>query len=279
MKRLVLVPSPAVGCVWRLDMGSQALSAGLRWAVAAGLVLSLVLGLTAAPAGAEEEGAKTIKVRVTEYVRQLTTLRKSEDVYRIHDQVWQGPDLYKEAERDDSRVVLQAKLVKGIGKLCRHRDERVRLCAIEALGVMKHEDGATYLKPFLKEYKEKPASEITIAAIDSAGSIADKSLAGPLLKFVASCPCPGGIRHAVQALGGFGKVKGEREKILVALLQTTLDEEDFDRWKVLKDSVPSSLDRLTSRDVGTLDGWNDLVEANLNDLSVLFPKEEKPREG
>ena len=35
-------------------MGSQALSAWLRWAVAAGLVLSLVLGVTAAPAEAEE---------------------------------------------------------------------------------------------------------------------------------------------------------------------------------------------------------------------------------
>jgi hypothetical protein len=231
-----------------------------------------------APAGAEEEGAKTIKTRVSEYVRLLTKLRGSKDVYRIHDEVWQAPDLYEQAAEDDSSAVLQARLVKGIGTLSRHKDERIRLCAIEALGVMKHEDGAKYVRPYLMEYKEKPVDKLTIAAIDSAGGIAHESLVKPLLKFVDDCPCPKGIRHAVQALGHFGKVKSEREEILVTLLEETLEEENFARWKVLKDNVPNALDRLTGRDVSDLDAWLELVDANRADLGVLFPKEEQEPE-
>ena len=254
-------------------MGSHASSAGWRRAVAAGLVLSLVLGVVAAPAGAEEEGAKTITVRVQEYVRRLNSLRTSEDVYRIHEEVWLAPDLYKAAEEDDACKALQARLVKNIGTLSRHKDERVRKCAIEALGVLQHEDGAKYLKPYLKGVKEKPAKPLTLAAIDSAGGIAHESLATALIKFLQDCPCPLATRRAVLALGHYGQVKGKREEILLELLETTLEEENFDRWKVLAKSVPGSLNRLTGRDVGTLDGWLELIEANRDDLGALFPKE------
>jgi len=247
--------------------------------VAGGIVFALAVGVWCAPAEAEEEGAKTIAVRVQEYVRGLTTLRKSEDVYRIHEEVWQAPDLYDEAAADGSGALLQARLVKGIGMLSRHKDERVRQAAIEALGVMRHEDGAAYLKPLLKNYKEKPAKPLTLAAIDAAGGVAHESLVIPLLKFVDACPCPIGLRHAVEALGHYGAVKGKRETILIELLETTLEEEELDRWKVLAKSVPGALNRLTGRKVETLDGWLELIDANRGDLSVLFPKEEEPVAG
>ena len=255
-------------------MGSQSTSGGLRWGAAVGLVLALVLGPWSARAGAEEEAGPTLRERVDEYVRQLTAMRKSEDVYRIHEEVWHAPNLYKEAVVEGAPSALQARLVKGIGMLSRHRDERVRLSAIEALGVMQHQDGAKYLKPFLKDVQENPATSLTLAAIDSAGGIRHEDLVTVLLKFVAHSPSLEATQHAVEALGHYGRVKGKRETILVEILEVTLGEQDLERWKVLARALPRSFNRLTGRDVGSLDGWLQLIDANREDLGALFPADE-----
>ncbi len=267
-------------------MASQASPHG-RWvAVAIGLALALLLGAWLAPAAAGEDEGQTLTMRVREHANRLGSCRRTRDVHGLHEEIWRAPVLYREVEEADGCAGLRARLVRGIGTLCRHGDARIRLSAVEALGAMKSEAGARYLKPLLKPGREKPADPLTMAAIESAGDVRHESLVAPLLKIARRCPCPLATRRAVESLGGYRSIEKKREAILLELLEVAVIERpepvpegvavqsdgrgDLGRWKALSTSVPEALNRLTGRDVDTLDAWIALVDENREHLGSLF---------
>jgi len=259
-------------------MASRTPPLALWRGMAAGIVLALLLGAWLAPAQAGDDDRKAFQAQVTEHSRRLADYKKQRDVHGLYDEIWRAPTLYREAKDLSAYAALQARLVHGIGPLCKHKDERIRRCAVEALGVMKNDEGARYLKPLLKDVRKPPVDPVAMAAIESSGGVCHESLVEPLLKIVQECPCPRAAGKAVEALGHFGKIKNKREKILIVVLESTLAEENLKRWKGLADAAPASLNRLTGRKVASLQDWLELVDNNRQDLSVLFEKEEVVKE-
>jgi len=254
-------------------------------AAAAAALIALLVGLLASAARAGDGENATLNARIAEHSRRLAEERRERDIHGIHEEIWNAVALYREVQRAEACTSMGAKLVREVGALCRHGDDRIQRCALEALGAMHDEAGARYLKPFLKPGSEKPADPLTLAAIEASAGVRHESLVDPLLRIVERCPCPLATRRAVEALGGYRPVEAKREEILLGLLGAARAERPEDgagaqrsedalaRWRALSASVPLALNRLTGRDVPTLDGWFRLAEEHEGDVAGLFEAE------
>lgn len=255
------------------------------YAAAAGVLIALLAGLLVPSARAGGDEGSTLNARIAEHSRRLAEDRRDRDIHGIHEEIWNAVALYREAQGADACQTLGAKLVREVGALCRHGDDRIRRAAIEALGAMRDEGGARYLRPFLKPGSEKPADPLTLAAIDSSAAVRDASLVDPLLRIVERCPCPLATRRAVEALSGYCQVESKRVEIVLGLLAAAraeapadedaarASEEDLARWRALSAAVPPALSRLTGHEASTLDEWFRLVDERKGDVSGLFETE------
>ena len=114
-----------------------------------------------------------------------------------------------------------------------------------------------------------------MAAIERPAASVTRAWWRPLLKFVEECPCPLATRRAVESLGHYqAREEQARGRSSSTSSSSRSTSRTSNRWQVLADAVPGSLNRLTGRDVATLDGWVALVAEARDDLGSLFPKED-----
>ena len=253
-------------------------------------LLALLLALTCGGSVARAEG--TLQERVAALEERVDAHRRDKAVGDLAEDLEQTLILFKEAERTQDGDRVQARLVKMVGSLTKVRDDVVRIPALDALGSMGHEDGATYLKPFLKATLDERAQKRSAAAIDAAGEVADDALVLPLLKIVDKSKSYALAAKAAQALGRFRSSKRFRERIVEELAGTLKrdmpgrpkpgrDTPDAyipgkngtagtARWAALAGVLPGALNQLTGQRIGSIGEWLTIIHEYRRDLGVLF---------
>lgn len=230
--------------------------------------------------------------RVERHEDRVEAHRKDDASSELQSDLKKAVELFREAAEAPDGEKIQERLVKEVGSLSRVRDDTVRVAALETLGRMGHEDGARYVKRYLKDYKDAPRQRAAMAAVEAAGEVADDSLVRPLLRIVDKTKDMKLAARAVHALGGFGDSKRYRERIVEELIDTLKrdmpaapkpgrDAGDTylpaknghagtSRWSVLSRAVPQSLNELTGRKLGSLSDWIAMVDEYERDLDLLF---------
>jgi len=252
------------------------------------LRIVLVVALLLPAAGALAAQAPSEDVDQLEVA--LRDHRRADDAAAISKDLEQAVDLYQGIPKEEDD--LRSRVVKLVGDVTRERDETVRLATFKALGTMGHEDGARFLKTWLKPRKDEHYAKLTIGAIEAAGRIADDSLVVPLLRVVDKSKNYRVAAAAMQALGCFGRCKRYRVRILEELSKTLMpdmpsrpkrghEKDDTyippkngtagtSRWAALSPVLPGALNDLTGRTLNGIGEWLDMVDDYKNDLDVLF---------
>lgn len=296
---LIPIPIPAAQrrLAWARRAADRGTGKGISMArrrgpiLTTGLVAALLLGacLAAAPTAADDE---PLEDRVDEHEERMETHRREDATKKLRADLRATIALFREAEGVPDGDEVQEQLVKEVGSLTRDRDDAVRLPAIETLGILGHEDGARYLKRYLKPYEDLDRQRRALAAIDAAGKVADDSLVRPLLRIVDRSKSYTMAAKAMEALGHFGDCERYREHILEELVDTLKSDmpaapkpgrdtgdtylpaknghAGTSRWATLSRVLPSVLNELTGRSFGTATDWFAIVDEYEHDLDMLF---------
>lgn len=241
------------------------------------LLLSAVLALSvlAAPALAEDEvdpGKALLK--------QLMTLRKAEDAAGLAKAAATVPEVYK-ASADKS---LRGKLLGELGKVVKDDDlGAARLAAVDAIVAVEDPKAAwKTLARNLPGPKVEEASEVDLAVVRAAGTLAQSRALKPLLELAAKAKQAEVAAAAAKALGGFNGDKRGRVKLLDELIsigkrtrpgrstEKAVSEEAQKRWETVRPSLVAGLNKLTGRDEGSFEDWEALWDEYKKRPKQLF---------
>lgn len=251
-------------------------------------IAALLLIGQAAAARADD----TFRERVADHQDQVEAHRRDKASRELEADLQRTVALFREAEGTPDGTKIQERLIKQVGSLTKLRDDVVRIAALDALGLMGHEDCARYLKPFLKPTKDVRRQKCTLAAIDAAGGVADGALVPPLLRIVDKSKNYAVAAKAVQALGKFGHCKRYRKRVVEELAKTlkrdmpaapkrgrsTQDaylpgkngSAGTARWTALSRVLPGALNELTGQSISNVGDWLAIVREYRRDLGALF---------
>jgi hypothetical protein len=259
-------------------------------------VLGLVAGISAggsAAWAADTVPADDAASKVKAYAAQIDEHKKADDKAALVADAGTGVALYREVLADE----VQAKaVIKELGSLSKDRDDDVKVAALTALGETQSEHAARYVKSYLRVVDEELIQPETTAAIQAAAKIADDGLVEPLLKMVDDSKNFEAAAQAMRALGGFGKVKRKREKILEELVDSVQrskpggrpgnrgsnevnpdashspgkEGDPSSRWPKLAPALVESLNQLTGQKMTSPEDWFDVAKENKGKLGRLF---------
>ncbi|MHC5012500.1 MAG: HEAT repeat domain-containing protein [Planctomycetota bacterium] len=197
------------------------------------LLAVLVVALGALPVLADEAPEEEMPLldRIAAHEEQIETHENEKATEALLTDILLAVELYKETpglEDPKEMEKAQEALVKMVGGLTKSRLDLVPVAAIEGLGEIGHEDGAKYLKPFLKPANEDLIPETTVAAIEAAGKLKSDSLVTPLLTIVEKSKNYDAAALAMTALGKYGASERWRVRILETLIKTVLKNKPGD---------------------------------------------------
>jgi hypothetical protein len=261
------------------------------------LTLAGLSGLLCLAAGVAADETD-LSARVTAHLALIAEHEKAGDPAALVMDVKTAVALFQEAAAEEK---VQLELVKAVGGLSKSRDETLAIAAIGALGEMKHEEGAKYLKSHLRVFDEDVVDPVVTAAIEASGQIAADGAVAALIKMVEKSENYDVAAKAMRALGNFGRSR-HRTKILEALVDTTKrvkpggpprrggppespaggagsgepppmtnpNRGSTARWGVLAPVLPEALNQLTGQQFPSADDWFDLVDEHKRNLNDLF---------
>lgn len=208
--------------------------------VTVGGLVALLMGMALlCPIGVhadEDQGLDraALRVAVHDHVLQMRQHRRKNDVYGLAEDVWAIVRLHRDAATVPGSASCRRKMVRVVGILTRHPDERIRPVALSALGEMGDLQALEYVKPFLRPSRCAEIDRTTLAAIEAASMLRDESCVYHLLRILRLTDCPCEAIQAIRALGAFEDCGRHQEQIL-GILAEELGKQD----SVLRTQVPT----------------------------------------
>lgn len=237
--------------------------------------LALFLTILAPRASAEDEidPGKAL-------LEKLTELRKAEEVDGLAKAVAEVPEVYKASE-DKS---LKGKLRDELGKVLKDDDlgaaRRAALGALLALEAPK--DAWKEIKRVMPDRKLEEATELDVAIVRAAGTLAQSRAVKPLLELAFKAKDASIAAAACEALGCYKEDTRGRVKILEELIscgvrtrpgQTTevaASEESRKRWATVAPGIIKGLNDLTGRSISSFEDWEVLYKEHKKRPKELF---------
>lgn len=242
------------------------------------MVIRLLMALTVvsliwcAPARAEEPKA---------VAGEIAAARKSKDDAATSAAVKKAADAYNATEDKAAKSALLGELGKVI------KDKKMSEARLAAVATLV-EIGDS--KPCWKQLsrfmpnpkKTETASDLQLAVIAAAGSLASPSAIKPLTELAYKAKDNKAAGAAAFALGGYGKDKKSRVRLLVELIDIGLrtrpgrsttkavSPEAQQRWQVVGQGVVGGLNRLTGAEHSSFEEWESIFKDNKKKPGVLF---------
>lgn len=177
------------------------------------------------------------------------------------------------------------------------KDDAVRARMLGPVAETGDPQAARIVRPYLRQPDPKQGPPLLLAAIAAAGRLPVVESADPLLRLFEDSKHVGVASAALEALGGFGKIRARRVKILETVVKNVQKDQPGGRgsargggggiddsapppppppdsagpgarWATLSPLLPKALNALTGQNVGSAAQWFQLVKdtKNLNDL-------------
>lgn len=238
------------------------------------LVVAVSFGVTSAQA-AEPKAVAT----------EIAAARKSKDDAATGVAVKKAPDAYRGSEDKSGKSALLGELGKVI------KDKKMKESSLAAVAALVEiNDGKACWKQMSRMLphpkKTEEASDIQLAVVAAAGKLVPKSAIKALIELGYKAKDNKAAAAAVLALGGYGKDKKNRVKILEEIMgialrtrpgQTTTkapSAEAIARWGAVGPACVGALNRLTSTTHQTFEEWESLYKDNKKRPGDLFPEDD-----
>ncbi|MHC5010053.1 MAG: HEAT repeat domain-containing protein [Planctomycetota bacterium] len=234
-----------------------------------------------------------IAALVADHQATLKAHLRAKETHLVLQDIERAVELYRMAAASGSEAQKEAvcrDLVQLVGRLTGARNPVVRKAALDALGAMPDPYCVQYVTRYLKPVDDEAACPMALAAIETAGRLADDRFVPPLLGIVKRSANPIVAAKAMRALGHFGESTAYRIRILRVLIEVVEEARDEQlrsggqngedasdplgpaaRWAALGGALTPTLNELTGQKLHTPYDWFELYEANHDEPEALFP--------
>jgi hypothetical protein len=231
-----------------------------------------------------------LETQVAQHVAQKAAgalLLDAGEAATLHKEVTARPELTKRV------IAVFQTLVRSV------KEPKEKQHVLEALAETGDPEGASVVKPFLRQPNVKTADELLLACIAVAGRVPGKETVEPLLKIVEDSKHMGAASAATKALACFRNVKSKRVKILTTLVDVVqplqpggrpgprggggIGDSDSgpapypnsegspaERWAALSAILPDALNALTGQTCGSVTQWFQMVKEAKPNYERLF---------
>lgn len=218
------------------------------WRIAGVLVVALGATVLLAPgvtrAGEETRDRAALRESVQDLVHSVRAHRRTNDVYELAEDVWRVVRLHRDAADVAGSGSYRRVMVRLVGLLTRHPDERIHPVALDALGEMGDPSALDYVKPFLKPSRCAEIDRTKLAAIEAAATLKGECCVYNLIGIMRRSDCPCEAMKAIIALGAFRNCDKHQARIL-----EIIGEEIAKQEEVLRNRPPTrarSLDGISA---------------------------------